>query len=102
MNAEPSPAAQGQSAHSCHWSVPTLFMPGPYWLFAWNTPWCCWNDHEILALRSTDGCVDCRLWKARASSPSQTTSVQPEGAIPLEASARVRFGDGYGRKIPAR
>jgi len=99
----PQQPVPGQSAHNCHWSVPTLFMPAPYWVFAWSTPWCCWNDHEIIALRSTEGCVDCRLWRARQGPPGAEAGVRPDGAVPPPdpASARVRIGDGYGRRTAA-
>jgi hypothetical protein len=79
-------------------------MPAPYWFLAWSTPWCCWNDHEIVALRSTDGCTDCPLWRARGDPPDQSSAIRPEGAIELPdlASARVRIGDGYGRRLASR
>jgi len=68
---------------SCHWSVPTLFMPQPYWLSAYDVPWCCWNHREIVLLHSTDVCAACQLWKPRNPVVEQAATVQPVGATPL-------------------
>ena len=72
-----------QTPQSCHWSVPTLFMPRPYWLFAWDSPWSCWNDRAIWVLASTETCVKCPLWKPRGVGHGQADAVPPKGAVPL-------------------
>ena len=70
---------------SCHWSVPTLLMPRPYWHSASDSPWSCWNDRQIVVLSSTDICRTCPLWKRREG-PRGRGSVEPvprEGAMPF-------------------
>ena len=32
------------SAANCRWAKPTLFLPPPFWLEAWNCPWTCTRD----------------------------------------------------------
>ena len=72
---------------SCHWSVPTLFIPPPYWLSAWDSPWCCWNTRAIWILESTETCVQCPLWKSRDTGHGQAAdAVPPQGAVPFNAS----------------
>ena len=68
---------------SCHWSVPTLFMPRPYWLSAWDSPWTCWNDGAIWELTSTDRCLECPLWKPRDVGHGEADAVPPKGAVAL-------------------
>jgi hypothetical protein len=66
----------------CHWSVPTLLMPRPYWLSAWDDPWSCWNDRDIKVLPSTEGCQNCPMFRARAHGAGY--AVPPEGAVRLQ------------------
>ena len=68
---------------SCHWSVPTLLMPKPYWLSADDAPWCCWNDRQILVLDFTDFCRTCPIWKPREGEAGRVDAVPPLGAIPF-------------------
>ena len=72
---------------SCHWSVPTLLMPRPYWLLAWDTPWTCWNDRAIWVLESTDTCANCPLWKPREMAYRQADAIPPHGAVPFDENA---------------
>ena len=67
----------------CHWSVPTLLMPRPYWFSAWDSPWSCWNDHDVKVLPSTDRCQNCPMFRERALSAEHYDDVQPKGAIGL-------------------
>ena len=76
-----------QSTHSCHWSVPTLLMPWPYWLSAWDDPWSCWNGGDIWLLTSTDRCRSCPLWQPRRVDHGHPDAVPPAGAIPLLPSS---------------
>ncbi len=75
------------AAHSCHWSVPTLFMLHPYWLSAWDAPWCCWNSRELLVLTSTDGCPRCPLWQPRDVAHGEEGALPPKGAVPFPPGA---------------
>lgn len=68
---------------SCHWSVPTLLMPRPYWLSAADDPWCCWNDRQIVVLSSTEICGTCPLWKPRNMDAGNIEAVPPQGAMPF-------------------
>jgi len=69
----------------CCWSVPTLLMPRPYWLSAWDAPWSCWNERAIAVLTSTEGCEICPLWRARVASQGIGWTVPPEGAVAPDA-----------------
>jgi len=55
-----------QTAHGCRWAVPTLFLPLPDWLDAWNRPWSCRRDGPPRPLESTECCCDCPRWQTRA------------------------------------
>ena len=67
---------------SCHWSVLTILMPWPYWLSASDSPWCCWNDHDIWLLSTTETCRSCPLWKPRQASFGGVDALPPSGASP--------------------
>jgi hypothetical protein len=71
----------------CHWSVPTLLMPRPYWFSAWDDPWSCWNDRDIKVLPSTEGCANCPLFRERALPACAADAVPPKGAILLRVVA---------------
>jgi hypothetical protein len=66
----------------CHWSVPTLLMPRPYWLAAWDDPWSCWNDRDVKVLQTTDACQNCPLFRERTV--AHHVDGPPRGAVPLE------------------
>ncbi len=72
----------------CHWAVPTLLMPRPYWYSAWEDPWSCWNDSEIRILQSTDGCRNCPMWRPRTVQDSDSRDLPPEGALRLTPEQR--------------
>ena len=72
------------TAHSCHWSVPTILMPRPYWLSASDASWCCWNNQDIWVLTSTEGCHVCPLWKPRGHPHEEDAAMRPKGAVPLQ------------------
>ena len=69
---------------NCHWSVPTLMMPRPYWYSAWDAPWSCWNDHEMKVLESTEGCANCPFWRARHNEHGAGRELPPAGAMTPE------------------
>ena len=72
----------------CHWAVPTLLMPRPYWLSAWDSPWSCWNDRDVKVLQSTDGCQNCPLFRERAVPHALIDgNVIPPGAVELKVVA---------------
>lgn len=50
---------------TCRWAQPTLFLPLPYWLEAWNTPWTCERDGVPRHLESTHECADCPRFEPR-------------------------------------
>ena len=75
-----------QVPQSCHWSVPTLFMPPPYWLSAWDSPWCCWNAGDIWILATTETCLSCPLWKPREVDYGQPEAIPPRGSVPLPSA----------------
>ena len=61
-------------------------MPRPYWLSASESPWCCWNRHEILVLASTEVCPKCPMWESRRETDGRGEVLRPEGAVPLPPS----------------
>ena len=50
---------------NCKWAEPTLYLPLPYWLEAWNNPWSCRRDEPARPLQTTDECRTCVNWEAR-------------------------------------
>ena len=50
----------------CRWAVPTLFLPVPGWLDAWDAPWSCARDPKPRVLQMADECLTCPRWEARA------------------------------------
>ena len=56
-----------QSAATCRWAVPTLFLPPPIWMGAWDTPWTCLRNARPRMLETTDVCASCPRWEAPAS-----------------------------------
>lgn len=68
----------------CHWAVPTLLMPRPYWFSAWDDPWSCWNDQDVKVLESTDGCRNCPLWRQRITREGVGRTLPPEGAVRVD------------------
>jgi len=71
----------------CHWSVPTLLMPRPYWFSAWDEPWSCWNDRDVQVLPSTEGCQNCPIFRERAIPHRVDGAIPPTGAKPLTVVA---------------
>ena len=71
------------AAHSCHWSVPTLLMPWPYWTSALDSPWSCWNYRAVAVLRSTEGCQHCPMWRPRQVVHGEEGAIPPVGAVPM-------------------
>lgn len=50
----------------CRWAVPTLYLPLPNWLDAWEAPWTCYRDDVPRTLHTTEECLTCARWEARA------------------------------------
>ncbi len=72
----------------CHWSVPTLLMPRPYWYSAWDAPWSCWNNRDVMVLQSTEICENCPLFRERARPHALFDDhIAPDGSIPLKVVA---------------
>ncbi len=53
-----------QTVQNCRWSASTLFLPKPYWLEAWDSPWSCWMRNKPRALMDTTDCARCPNWQA--------------------------------------
>jgi len=72
----------------CHWAVPTLFMPHPVWLDAWDFPWCCWNSHEVRVLAASANCQACPNFKPRDEAGAvRVRDIRPDGAVRLRSGA---------------
>jgi hypothetical protein len=54
------------TAQNCRWAAPTLFLPLPDWLDAWDRPWSCRRDGPSRQLETTECCVTCPRWEERA------------------------------------
>lgn len=50
---------------NCRLAEPTLFLPLPYWLDAWDEPWTCVRDSAPRLLESTCECATCPRWQQR-------------------------------------
>ena len=75
--------------YKCHWSVPTLLMPRPFWYDAGDSMWSCWNDREIRILSSTTECETCPLWKPREPEQAHDASIRPSGAVACPADRKI-------------
>lgn len=56
---------QKRDAASCEWGTPTLFLPAPLWLSAWDSPWTCVRDATPQILGTTEKCATCARWRPR-------------------------------------
>jgi hypothetical protein len=54
-----------RTPQNCRWAEPTLNLPLPYWLEAWNMPWSCRRDVPPRLIESTFECHDCPRWEPR-------------------------------------
>ncbi|MGE5245350.1 MAG: hypothetical protein ACM3SQ_14060 [Betaproteobacteria bacterium] len=54
-----------RSASTCKWAKPTMSMPLPTWLEAWDRPWTCVRDETPTTLETTERCEDCPRWEPR-------------------------------------
>ena len=61
------------TAQRCRWAIPTLDLPLPLWLEAWDAPWSCRRDGVPRTLESTRECLRCPRWEARAEPGEQWT-----------------------------
>ena len=60
----------------CRWAMPTLDLPLPYWLDAWDSPWSCRRDPNPRVLESSLDCQACPRWEERAEAgPHWTLSL---------------------------
>jgi hypothetical protein len=72
---ETRPIHDRQSAVTCRWAQPTLFLGPPLWLDAQDTPWTCVRDTTPQPLDSTGVCADCRRWEARVPGEMQASLI---------------------------
>jgi hypothetical protein len=54
-----------RTPQNCRWAEPTLYLPLPYWLEAWNMPWSCRRDDTPRLLLTTTECAACTRWAPR-------------------------------------
>ncbi len=54
-----------RTAKNCAWAEPTLFLPLPFWVDAWNAPWTCRRDPAKRLIEDTRDCADCPRWEER-------------------------------------
>jgi hypothetical protein len=62
----PGPQTTPHSPRNCRFATPTLYLPLPHWLDAWDSPWSCSRVDAPRLIESTTECVDCPNWKERA------------------------------------
>ena len=60
------------NAANCRWAVPTLFLPPPIWMVAWDAPWTCLRNARPRVLENTELCATCPRWEAPAAAPAAT------------------------------
>lgn len=70
---------QPQTAATCRWAVPTLFMAAPTWTDADDRPWTCVRELAPRELDSTDVCQVCAHWEPRSANRATPNdeAVQP-------------------------
>lgn len=68
------------NATNCRWATPTLFLPVPLWLDAWDCPWACTRDTTPRILDTTDVCASCSRWE---SQPDAQPAVRISRALSL-------------------
>ena len=49
----------------CRWAEPTLYLPLPFWLDGWDSPWSCRRGDPPRPIESTEECATCPRWEAR-------------------------------------
>jgi hypothetical protein len=54
------------TVQNCRWAQPTLFLPLPLWLEAWETPWSCRRREPTRLVESATECAMCRSWEPRS------------------------------------
>ena len=54
-----------RTPQSCRWGQPTLFLPFPVWLSAWDAPWSCCHQAHRGPLEETWVCATCPDWAGR-------------------------------------
>jgi hypothetical protein len=54
-----------QRAANCRWARPTLFLHYPFWLDAWDWPWCCEREGTPRMMATTEACLTCPQWECR-------------------------------------
>ncbi len=67
---------RSQTASSCRWAVPTIFVAGPTWTDAADRPWTCSRTPGPGELESTDICRTGAYWNARPGTTSPGTSAE--------------------------
>ena len=50
---------------NCRWAEPTLYLPFPCWLEAWNMPWSCRRDGSPRLIETTAQCNICPRFEPR-------------------------------------
>jgi hypothetical protein len=50
---------QKRMPQTCRWAEPTLFLPMPYWLDAWEQPWTCHGNQNRRLIDAPDACGTC-------------------------------------------
>ncbi len=70
-----------RTPQNCRWAEPTLNLPLPYWLEAWNMPWSCRRDVPPRLIESTFECHDCPRWESREADGTvcSLTALSPLG-----------------------
>jgi hypothetical protein len=54
-----------KKVQTCRWAEPTLYLPLPAWLDAWDAPWSCKREYPARILLTTYECGTCPRWQAR-------------------------------------
>jgi hypothetical protein len=65
-----------QTPQRCRWATPTLYLPLPGWLDAWDSPWSCRREGPPRLIETTHECDGCPHFEARAESRFETVLAQ--------------------------
>jgi hypothetical protein len=55
-----------QNVSRCRWACPTLYLPPPIWMYAWDAPWTCLRSPFPRVLGASEDCLKCPRWEAPA------------------------------------
>ncbi len=60
----------------CKWATPTLSMPSPIWLEAWEFQWSCLAEGRPRVITGIEQCLTCELFEKETGAPGFSTPTE--------------------------